>query len=259
MSETKFKVSVAGITDVGLKREHNEDRILIADDIGLYAVADGMGGHAAGEIASETAIEALSNFVREAFSDDQTAWPFGMQEGLSRNENILYTGVAIANNKVCALAEENSAYGGMGTTLAAFFLAQDKAYICHVGDSRVYRYRDGELKVMTQDHSWVNEQVQRKIITEDEARTHRWRNVITRALGNRDEVEADIQTADPREGDLYLICSDGLSSMIDDRAIEKCVQENAGDIEGACRALIALANEAGGQDNISVVLVRVES
>lgn len=257
VDETRFKAE--GKTDVGLKREHNEDNILVADDMGLFAVADGMGGHAAGEVASEAAIESLREFVHQVREDENITWPFGTRDDLTIHENLLYSGISLANRKVCSLAEENAAFGGMGTTIAVLYLAEGKAHVSHVGDSRVYLYRDGELSGLTQDHSWVNEQVQRSIITEEEARTHRWRNVITRALGNRDEVEIDIAQVEVRSGDLFLLCSDGLTSMIDDQAIEGALAGDNGELSKTCEKLVALANEAGGLDNISVVIIRIET
>lgn len=255
----KLKVKAGGQTDVGMKREYNQDQVLVDPELGIFAVADGMGGHAAGEVASKAAIEALRDFVRKTQDDKSFTWPFGARPELSPNENILVSAVKLANREVCAMAEKNQEYLGMGTTLAVVFMPEDEVHIVHVGDSRVYRLREGALEVLTQDHSWVNEQVQRNIISEDEARQHRWRNVITRALGNNDAVEVDLQTVEPQPGDIYLVCSDGLTGMVDDMKIAEVLGEMAGDPEAACRELVRLSNEAGGQDNISVVVVRLDA
>ena len=240
-----------------MKRPHNEDAIEISESLNLYAVADGMGGHAAGEVASRTAIETLSAFIAAATTDRDFTWPFGFDKKVSLSENVLLTGFQLANRKVCQLSSENDKYQGMGTTLASLFIPGRNAYVAHVGDSRVYRLRDGVLRQVTSDHSWVNEQLQRNIITEDEARNHRWRNVITRALGNRLDLEIDILCLEAVPGDVYLLCSDGLSGMIPDELIAEIMHNGADDLEAISGALIAAANEAGGQDNISAIVVKI--
>ena len=254
-----FKFRTTGQTDVGLKRDHNEDNLLVSDELGLFAVADGMGGHAAGEVASETAILQIENFVQKVHRDPDKEVPLEPKDGLTSDELVLHTAVIIANKRVCSLAEENKTYGGMGTTLALIYFTEGKAHVAHVGDSRVYLFRENELTRLTRDHSWVNEQVERNLISEEEAHDHRWRNVITRALGSRDTIEAEISSMDPVPGDVYLVCSDGLTSMIDDDAIVQCLRSNNGDLDRTCAELVRLANEAGGLDNISVVLVCIES
>ena len=246
-----------GRTDVGRKRPHNEDSIAVDESLGLFAVADGMGGHAAGEVASRTAVETLREFIALTSADRDFTWPFGQDQRYGLTENILLTGVQLANRQICQMACENRDYTGMGTTLAVLYAAQDTLHICHVGDSRVYRFHGGGLEQMTMDHSWVNEQLQRNIITEDEARNHRWRNVITRALGNRPELEIDLKSFDPSPGDLFTLCSDGLTGMLRDEEITSILSQYGDDLEGACDALIEAGNEAGGMDNISVILVRI--
>lgn len=246
-----------GKTDTGMKRPHNEDQIDVAVDLGLFAVADGMGGHAAGEVASHTAIEALHDFVVRATANKDATWPFGIDKNRELAENIILNAIQLANRKVCQLAAENRDFAGMGTTLALIYAPAQRVHICHVGDSRVYRMRGGKLELLTMDHSWVNEQLQRNILTEDEARNHRWRNVITRALGNRIDLEIDSKTLEAEAGDLFLICSDGLTGMLRDEEIAAIVGSQPEDLENACNSLIRAANLAGGQDNISVILAQV--
>jgi PPM family protein phosphatase len=253
----KLKLVAHGRTDVGRRRPHNEDSIEVCEELSLFAVADGMGGHAAGEVASRMAIETLREFVAHAARDHDFTWPFGVDETRSHPENLLLTAFHLANRKVCQLAGENADYMGMGTTLAVIYVANEQAYIAHVGDSRVYHWRDNSLELLTMDHSWVNEQLQRHIITENEARTHRWRNVITRALGNRLDLEVDLKAVDILPGDLFLICSDGLTGMLDDTQVREILAEESVDLGLACDNLIEAANKAGGLDNISVVLVRI--
>ncbi len=251
-------MQAGGLTDVGLKRDHNEDSILISRELGLFIVADGMGGHAAGEVASKAAISLIREHIQKMMEDGSFARDQTAQEGLNVGENVLYSAISNANRELCSLAEQNPAYCGMGTTIAAVYMPRDEQiHISHVGDSRVYRYREGILEILTQDHSWVNEQIQKNVLSEEEARTHRWRNVITRALGNRSDVEIDLRTVDSKPGDLLLLCSDGLTTMLDDMTIADILKENSDDLYKACAELIRVANDAGGNDNISVVLIRV--
>lgn len=252
-----IKLAAHGVTDCGRRRPHNEDSILVAEDLSLFLVADGMGGHAAGEVASRTAVQSVREFIEQAAKDRDFTWPFGMDNHYSPIENMLLTGFLLANRRVGRLAEENAQYNGMGTTLAGIYAPDGEIHIGHVGDSRIYKFHDGTLSALTADHSWVNEQLQRNIITEDEARTHRWRNIITRALGNRADLEVDLKTVDCVPGDLFLICSDGLTGMIEDQHIQKILLDCGENLADACQALIEASNQAGGIDNISVVLVRV--
>ena len=255
----RVKVKSWGSTDTGRKRPHNEDSIGVFDDFGMYIVADGMGGHAAGEVASSAAVDTLKRFMLQTRSGRSFTWPFGVSADKTLSENILNTGIQLANRKVWSLADSNLEYVGMGTTLAVMLVADSRVLVAHVGDSRVYRYRDGCLKLLTHDHSWVNEQLSRKILTEEEAKNHRWKNVITRALGNRSGLEVDIRKIDYDEGDLFILCSDGLTGMIEDDRIAGILAGSNGNLENTTGELIAAANAAGGQDNVSVVLVRFPS
>jgi len=244
------------VTDVGLRRSHNEDNYYADDKLKLYLVADGMGGHAAGEVASRLAVQAIEDFVSRAEKDPDMTWPFGIDETLSEYENVLLSAVKVANQMICRVASEKPEMMGMGTTIAGARIFKNQASIFNVGDSRVYRIRDGEIAQLTTDHSWVNEQLQRKMITEEEARTHRWKNVITRALGNKNTIEVDLKTVPLHKGDILVLCTDGLSGMVPDPEILATISAHKDDLEGACRDLVAKANAAGGHDNITVVLVK---
>lgn len=246
-----------GISDVGLKRSHNEDSFLRSDELGLFVVADGMGGHAAGEVASGAAIRAILDFAERHARDESLTWPFGFDSRFSIGANVLLNGLRIANQDICNLQHEKPELSGMGTTIAALRIDGDMATIAHVGDSRVYRFRGTVAEPLTSDHSWVNEQLQKNIITAEEARNHRYKNVITRALGNRVELEIDVRPEAVAPGDVFLLCSDGLSGMIDDETISE-VLKTTPDLREATNRLINLANEAGGNDNVTVVLVRCE-
>lgn len=250
-------VQAAGLSDRGLKRGHNEDSLSIIQDLGVWIVADGMGGHNAGEVASRQAIESIVDFVRVATHDRDATMPFPTNPRLSGPENLIASAVKVANRDVCNLALEHQEYQGMGTTLVAMHFDPhgQSIAIAHVGDSRCYCFRGGVLSQLTLDHSWVSEQLQKKIITAEEAKNHRWKNVITRALGNKLDVEVDVQSQKIQNGDVYLLCSDGLSGMVGDDRMQEILGGHV-DLEEAIEALISAANQAGGLDNISVILVR---
>lgn len=254
-----MRVRSFGITDVGLKRGHNEDNYGFDDQLGLYVVADGMGGHAAGEVASSAAVNIIFDFIRRCHEESDLTWPFGYDPDLSRKENALLNAIYMANEGVCRLAGENQAYSGMGTTVAGMYVDRDFLAVAHVGDSRIYRLRENTLESLTMDHSWVNEQLRRNILTEEEARNHRWRNVITRALGNKLEIEVELQSYEMEPGDKYLLCTDGLSGMVTDEMIQFILAECDNDLELACNSLLSQANANGGIDNCTAVVVAVEA
>jgi PPM family protein phosphatase len=247
-----------GITDVGLKRDHNEDNFFRSDDLQLFLVADGMGGHAAGEVASSSAIQDIVEFVERYSLDSSVTWPFGYDPQIAGAANALLTGLRMANQRLCHLQHERPELAGMGTTIAALKVHEDTATLAHVGDSRIYRARGGNLTLLTTDHSWVNEQLQKNMITVEEARNHRYKNVITRALGNRPELDIDMKVEPIEAGDLFLLCSDGLSGMIEDAVMAQIIESNP-NLRQCANKLVAAANEAGGADNITAVLVRCEN
>ncbi len=253
----QWTIQTAGLSDRGLRRSHNEDSLSVVPSLGLFVVADGMGGHNAGEVASRQAIESMVTFIHSAGSGDGQNWPVQPDPKLSTHENRLVAAIKLANRDVCRLSMEYPEYQGMGTTLVALLADPEHstAAIAHVGDSRCYRVRDGKLEKLTYDHSWVEEQLQRGIITAQEARGHRWKNVITRALGNKLDVEVDVQSATIAEQDLFLLCSDGLSGMVAADELEQLAREEP-DLEELARKMIIAANNAGGQDNISLILIR---
>lgn len=228
-------------THVGLVRRQNEDSAWFDEARGVYAVADGMGGHMAGEVASAMAIEAVKNM---ACSD---AAP-----GISAMRDMVFAG----HEAIYTHALRNPQCSGMGTTLSALWHSGSYAYIAHVGDSRIYRLRSGVLEQITQDHSLVEELVRARIITKEEARTHPRRNIITRALGTRGENMPDMLAADVQKGDIWLLCSDGLTGMVEDDVI--CCTLREYPLEEAADRLIDLALKAGGKDNVTLVLYHCE-
>jgi serine/threonine protein phosphatase PrpC len=252
-----MRAIAAGASDIGQKREHNEDSYVVLTEHDLYVVADGMGGHRAGDVASRLATETISEFFRSTASEDVT-WPFHFDTNLSEEENRLLTGIRVANRQIFERSVRSRECHGMGTTVvgAMFSPSKGRMYIGHVGDSRCYRIRQGELRLLTRDHSLINDyRLARPDLTEAEA--SEIRNVITRALGMQDHVIVDLQHDAPVPGDVYMLCSDGLSGMVDDNEILRLVLDNS-DIRQACAALIDRANEHGGDDNITAVLIRID-
>jgi protein phosphatase len=253
-----LRAVAAGASDVGLQRDHNEDSFAVLQEHELYVVADGMGGHRAGDVASRIATDSLAEFFKATANDDAT-WPFHFDARLSEEENRLLTGIRLANRQIFERSVRSRELHGMGTTIvgALFSRRKKKMFIGHVGDSRAYRIRKGQIMQMTRDHSLVNDYLLAMPELTDEQRSELPKNVITRALGMQDNVTVDLQSDEAEAGDLYVLCSDGLSGMIEDQEILR-VMNGAADLAEACRTLIKLANEHGGEDNITAVVVRVE-
>jgi PPM family protein phosphatase len=253
-----MKIAYQALTDVGRKRKGNEDSVFVNPEQNLFVVADGMGGHAAGEVASRLAVEAINEFVCLTSSDGDITWPFGLDESVSFDGNRLKSAIQYANRKVLEATRERKEYLGMATTVVAVLVDGQDANLAHVGDSRVYLVREGSINQLTSDHSWVNEQLESGIISADQARSHPLRNVVTRALGGKPELVVDIQGHQAQPGDVLLLCSDGLTSMVPDEEIVRLVQVAGGDIEQAARSLVDEANGRGGEDNITVLLIQFE-
>lgn len=247
----------AGLSDVGLQREHNEDSFVILPEHRLFVVADGMGGHRAGDVASKMATHAIASFFQATASEDAT-WPFSFDPHLSIDENRLVTGIKLANRKIFDASVKHREVHGMGTTVvgALFSKERGKVYVAHVGDSRAYRVRDGVITQLTRDHSLVNDYLLVMPDMTDEQREELPKNVITRALGMQESVAVDMVPDDPQPGDVYVLCSDGLSGMISDPEIAKLVLDAGDDVEKASRDLVQAANQNGGDDNVTVVVLR---
>lgn len=224
-------------TDIGKLRKQNEDAAWFDEDRAVFAVADGMGGHLAGEVASRMAIEAVQRMARENECPGIAA---------------LREAVACAHETILAHAQDHIECAGMGTTLSVLWQGENYAYIAHVGDSRIYRLREGSLTQITQDHSLVEELVRAGLITREQARTHPRRNIITRALGTHGENEPDLLVTDVQDGDVFLLCTDGLTGMVPDDEIERTLRDCG--LEEAADRLLALALDAGGRDNVTLIL-----
>jgi len=237
-----MRIEVAGKSHVGMKRNINEDSFLVMPEQRLYCVADGMGGHFAGEIASKIAIDELAEFFRLTSTDRDVTWPFKMDK--NRNYARIYE---------AASGDPN--YRGMGTTIATVHFAETSVYVGHVGDSRVYRFRDGALELVTEDHSLLNDYLKAKKLSPEEIEAFPHKNVIVRALGMKDTVQVDVGRFEPQDGDVFLLCSDGLSGMVSDEEMAQVLRENS-ELEKACTGLIEKANAAGGNDNVTCILAR---
>lgn len=253
-----MRAIAAGLSDVGLQREHNEDSFVVLSEHDLFVVADGMGGHRAGDVASKLATETISEFFRSTANEDVT-WPFHFDTNLSEEENRLLTGIRVANRQIFERSSRSRECHGMGTTVvgAMFSPRKKRMYIGHVGDSRCYRIRSGAIQCLTRDHSLINDYLLAMPDLTEEQRSELPKNVITRALGMHDQVVVDLQHDDPKPGDIYVLCSDGLSGMVEDAEILELVKESA-DIGELCSALIAKANEHGGEDNVTAVVIKIE-
>ena len=249
-----FKVQAAGLTHVGMKRNHNEDSFFMMQEENLYVVADGMGGHASGEVASRMAVETIANFFKATADDDEITWPFKMDKAKKYQENRIITSIKLANLRIYEASAREAKYKGMGTTCVSSFFANGAVFISWVGDSRGYRVRGGEITQISEDHSLLNDYIKMKKLTAEEIENFPHKNVIVRALGMKDTVQVDVRMDDPRDGDIYLICSDGLSGLIKDAVMCDLVMKNQDDLEAGCNQLIAAANQNGGTDNITVVL-----
>ncbi len=245
-----------GLTDVGRRRKLNEDNFLVDPESNLYAVCDGMGGHNAGEVASKIAIETLESFIQRSHHEKEITWPYGLDVNLSFDGNRLKTAIKLANKKVFKAADNREDYTGMGTTLVAALVSEKTMTVGSVGDSRCYLLRDGALKQLTRDDSWVSAAWAEGILSADEIEKHPLRNVITKAVGAKESLEIDVHEHPLLSGDVALICSDGLHSMINDEAILKAITPFPPTLQEAAQKLIDAANEAGGKDNVTVVLLR---
>ncbi len=253
-----MQVQAAARTDVGRRRSNNEDTLLMDEALGLFLVADGLGGHASGEVASrlaaETIREQLAGWAAGGPPPPALGAPAG---GVSEGANHLVNSIRFANQVIHGAAGSRPDYQGMATTVVAALVVRQRVALAHVGDSRIYRIRDGKLEQLSRDHSLVREQVALGLLSEDEAAVSPQRNVVTRALGMEPTVQVDVQEQDAREGDTLLLCSDGLSDMVAEPIILEAVVHAGDDLEAACGALVELANAQGGKDNVTAVLVRL--
>ncbi len=254
MTPGRAKLVHGGFTHMGMKRNHNEDSFAIDPEAQLFMVADGMGGHNSGEIASRMAVETISTFFAATAKDGEITWPFKYDTKLSEAENLLNVSIRLANSRIWETSQRNDLYRGMGTTIVAAYFQNGKVVMANVGDSRIYQFRNNELRQVTEDHSLLNDYIRRGKFTREEAGKFPHKNVIVRALGIRENVAVDLFNETPQRGDIYLLCSDGLTDMIDDSVISDILMTTP-DLKLATKMLVREANRAGGNDNVTVVLV----
>lgn len=248
-------IEIACRTDTGQKRDHNEDAVGFDNSLGLVVLADGMGGYQAGEVASALAVEKILGEIREKYAA-AILQEVDVFSGMSPVCGLIENAILEANRVIYTAAQESPQYRGMGTTIVVVMMHENMVSIGHVGDSRLYRLRDKKLELITEDHSLVRELVRKGYYTEAEAREATNKNVVTRALGVDAEVEPEVQEDMALLEDIYLLCSDGLNDMIEDREIEDILLRYGADLEQTADQLIQLANEMGGKDNISAILLR---
>ncbi|OIP99964.1 MAG: protein phosphatase [Zetaproteobacteria bacterium CG2_30_46_52] len=250
-------IEMVAVTDVGIKRDHNEDCVNIDIGNGIAVLADGMGGHNAGEVASSMAVEFIMRLLKEGLKK----FPQGKLDedtGFSREAILARDSVVTVNNVIIETAQARPECSGMGTTVVVAVFYGNRIAVAHVGDSRMYLLRDDYLSHVTEDHSLIQEQVRRGLLTAEDARNSAIKNLVTRALGVEQDVEADVVEDIAVVGDIYMMCSDGLTDVVPDEAIRLTMLEHRNNLDLCAKTLINLANDAGGPDNISVILIRVK-
>lgn len=249
-------IESVGLSDLGKKRQRNEDSYVVNPDIQLYLVADGMGGHNAGDVASATAAKAVESFMVRSHLERELTWPFGLDPKMSFDANRLRTAVKLANHKIWQLADAHQEYTGMGTTVVATLVSNDIISIASVGDSRAYLIRANDIRTLTRDDIWVNETWVRKAFSEDQLQKIPLKNVLSKAVGSKEEIDFPIQELQLEEGDILILCSDGLHGLVPDSQILAMGLEKAHSLQELGSTLVRLANEAGGKDNITVVALK---
>ncbi len=258
-----MRLACAARTDPGRRRAANEDCYCARPDLGLFVVADGMGGHVAGEVAARIAVDEVERFIEATVGGRPTgdgpdaAWPAPFDPAVSTDGNRLTASLAVANRSIADRVGRAEELRGMATTAVAFIVGDGSAALAHVGDSRAYLRGAGGLRRLTRDHSWVEEQMQTGLLSPAAAREHPWRNVVTRALSGLDPVQPDVCEVPLAAGDRLLLCSDGLSSVLSDQEMDAVLARGTTP-DWACDALVRCANDGGGPDNITVIVIDVD-
>lgn len=249
-------LEIARCTDVGKKRDHNEDAVASDIESGLVVLADGMGGYNAGEVASEMAVLSIVADLKEAMLSLEPG-QIDAVTGYQMESQLIFESVARANKTIYDISQSNPQCAGMGTTLVVGLFTNNRLLVGHIGDSRMYRMRNGEFKQITEDHSLLQEQIKSGLITPEDAKLSTNKNLVTRALGVDPTVELELHEYPVEVGDIYLLCSDGLSDMVEDSDMQSVLTLYELNLELASKQLISMANEHGGKDNISAILVKV--
>lgn len=249
-------LEIVRITDVGRQRDHNEDAIASDETMGFVVLADGMGGYKAGEVASEMAVLSITAELMESMANHRPGRIDAIL-GKQAEAQLILNAVKSANDVIYSVSKSQPQCAGMGTTLVIGLFINNKLLVGHIGDSRMYRLRNQILSQITEDHSFLQEQIKAGLITAEQAKCSANKNLVTRALGVDEEVELELNEYDVEVGDIYLLCSDGLTDLVDDEAIQSALNKLLPDMDNAAQALVHMANENGGNDNISVILIRV--
>jgi len=252
-----MQIESFGLSDVGRKREKNEDNFLVEPQLQLYMVADGMGGHVGGEFASQMAVETVQTVITELTQDPEATLQESAEIKPGDYKSYLRFAISQASAKIFERACQDSKLQGMGTTSVVLIFRNNKAFVANVGDSRAYRIRKGKIEQLTLDHSLVGEQIRAGMIQTKDAKDHRLKNIITRSVGFQEEVEADVEAKAVKEGDIFLLCTDGLYNLVEDEEMLEVTGHH--DLKSACRHLIDIANARGGDDNVTVILNKVVS
>lgn len=245
-----------GVTDPGRVRKINEDSLLVDLDLGVFLVADGMGGHNAGEVASQLAVEAIRGFLSRSRDSDDVTWPYGIDPKLSFNANRLMTAIRLANRRVFKAAESRDEYTGMGTTVVAALIERDRLVFAGVGDSRLYVYSGGTLTQLTKDHSWVATiRAEQGQLDERALADHPLRHVLTNVIGARDQVDVEVAERRVVAGDTLLLCSDGLHGALDSTRLSEHLGSTE-PVEQVAKGLVQSGFDSDGSDNITVIVIR---
>jgi serine/threonine protein phosphatase PrpC len=255
VTKRPFCVEVAGRTDVGRTRSNNEDNFAIVPEYGFCVVADGMGGHDFGQLASQMAVDTLYEFFAATAEDSLRAWSYQLERARAYEQERLITGIKLCNHRIYEHGQRFCSERAMGTTICTLFVVEDGVFIGHVGDSRVYRIREARIEQLTEDHSLLNDCKKMWRLSPEQIEKLSQKNVFVRALGTESDVEVDTRFEIARDGDVWLLCSDGLCNAVTEEIILEIVQ-NATDLRTAARRLIEAANENGGPDNITCVIAR---
>jgi PPM family protein phosphatase len=253
--EPRLRIDASARTDVGRVRSNNEDAFRLDPEINLYVLSDGMGGQAHGEVASALAVETVVQYCREANRDPERTLYGDRRPDLCERSNRLLSAVRLANRKIFEAAAKDPDHGGMGATIVAVWIDEQRMSLAHVGDSRAYLLRGGSLEQLTADHSLVAEHVRRGTMTPQEAESSQLQNILVRALGSQDQVEVDVDEQMVLDGDTLLLCSDGLTHMVTDAEIASTLSTHETS-QAAADRLVDLANDYGGEDNVTVIVIR---
>jgi protein phosphatase len=245
----------AGATDVGRKRTHNEDVYMIREDLGLFIVCDGMGGHSAGEVAAGIAAQTMAEFFEGCQRDPEGTWPFKPERGQDDSEGRLGVAMRLANKKIREAAEKDAKRKDMGTTGVVVWLTPTDTFVGWAGDSRAYLLHDNKLSQVTDDHSLIGEMIRAGKLSPAEVESFQYKNVITRAMGPSEIVKPDVRRVEMQSGDTIMLCCDGVHGLIKDAQLEQIMASNA-DLNGCAKVIVDTANANGGTDNITCVLVR---